>query len=217
MIIYQAAQSCTGTVTAGLVQLRAHFMAQGHVLVDNGIYNCRPVRNSQYNTLSTHAEGRAWDGIFDTQASLDAAIDFLYEHREALQVQELISYNDAENRRWASNSDQTVNGGWREYTHAGAPSWAFHFARNWQGANDSRPIGEIVEVDMPLTDAEINKVVTATALHVVDALNKSLPALVAAAVEKRLDEERTWYEGDDGVRKPGALYGALRKFLRAQK
>lgn len=69
------------------------------------------------------------------------------------------------------------------------------------------------EIDMPLTETDIN----AVTLHVVDALNRSLPPLIAAAVEKKLDEDRAWFEDKDGARKPGALYGALRKFLRAQK
>jgi len=71
----------------------------------------------------------------------------------------------------------------------------------------------VEEMDMPLTEQDI----TAVTLHVVDALNKTLPALVANAVMEKTDRDRAWMEDADGTRKPGALYGAVRKFLRAQK
>ena len=193
-IVYQPATHCSFKNQIGLELLRDYFMAQGTVALDNGIQMCRPVRGG--STLSTHAEGRAWDAVWKTNEALQAAIAFLYEHREALQIQEIIDYRAG--RRWASNTWQWLFGGWRKYTLYGASGWSSHFARNWQGALDQRSIEQVVaEVDgMPLTLEEID-------------------AIAELASEKTVEKLGVVFQDLDstGKQKPWELKRRLRGFL----
>lgn len=208
-IRYDTPTHCTGVAQVGLIQLRDHFLGQGHVAIDNGIYACRDVRNSAYSTLSTHAEGRAWDPVFDTDAALQDAIDFLIEHAELLQVQEIIDYRGG--RRWASNNDQAIDGGWEPYDEYGAGGWSAHFARNWDGALDPRPIEEVVE--MPLSDADVEKVRNAVVAGLVPMIAPVVRPIVHEEIAKSF-----W--GDDpkdkDARVPGGLIRRLRNWLRDQ-
>lgn len=134
MIRYDSPSRDSHGPQPGLEQLRAHVMAHYVVTDDLGIYNYRQVRGSR--SLSTHAEGRAWDARFKDRAELLRAVAWVEAHVQELQVQEIIDYEGR--RRWDSRT------GWRPYSKAGASGATWHVARNWDGARDGRPIRDVL-------------------------------------------------------------------------
>lgn len=92
---------CSGGPRAGTIALRDGTMER-FGCGDQGIFNCRTVRVAGDDTLSFHADGRAWDA--ECSGDLNAEIaKWLVVNADALGVQEVISQHErwtSQDRKW---------------------------------------------------------------------------------------------------------------------
>ena len=120
----------------GLVELQSYLI--GHYGGTSlGIYVDRPMRGS--NSPSLHRDGRALDWRHDDLNVRAEVCTFLIANSEALQIQAIHHY-------FTSQIWHPITG----WHHATGPSFGdpsarwLHIERNYQGARDTRHIGEIV-------------------------------------------------------------------------
>ena len=202
MIRYDAAHSDSHGEQVGLQRVR-EWAEHAYAAEDLGIYNYRPVRGG--SSLSTHAEGRAWDARFPTGQALAGAIASILDHAEALQIQEIIDYRGG--RRWSAPSET-----WERYDKAGAAGWTWHVARNWQGARDARSIEEVTDM---VTADDVNAIALKTGAVVEAVMTPVVRRLVHEEIEAAF-----WGDGPDPTktseRVPGGLIRRLRSWLRGQ-
>lgn len=91
----------------------------------DGIFNCRPTRNSGSTTLSFHADGRAWDAKSTGELNRRIAA-WLVQWADELGVQEVISYR----RRWDARTRQ-----WRVYNGDDPHTGHVHVSQCIRAAN----------------------------------------------------------------------------------